>query len=261
MEVTDKIWTQNVEILYQKNRLTEIMPTKDMTLPEKLNALMRLSILAGIASVILFSDYKYLYIPMMMAMIQIGAIHMEPTILDKKPINVDDVTEININDDTNDISNESGNQSNNDADTLEGFNLQDMNDDTLKEKLKPEMSSCNVTPNKLCVKPTKNNPFMNAMNYDSRYRQPACTPIGDEVIQENIDDFFNDNLFKDVSDIYNKRASQRQFFTMPYTTYPNDGGNFAKWLYGRPRTCKEGNGAQCVANNYERLQGGSYKMV
>ena len=102
---------------------------------------------------------------------------------------------------------------------------------------------------------------MNAMNYDSRYRQPACAPIDDEVVQKNIDEFFNENLFKDVSDIYNKRASQRQFFTMPYTTFPNDSGNFAKWLYGRPPTCKEGNGAQCVADNYERLQGGSYKLV
>lgn len=240
MEVTDKIWTQNVEILYQKNKLSEVIPTKDMTLPEKLNALMRFSIFAGIGSVILFSDYKYLYIPTMMAFIQIGAIHLEPSILDKKPLK--------------DINEEH-------EENIENFNLQNIDDDTLKEKLKPEMSSCNVTPTKLCIKPTKDNPFMNAMNYDSRYRQPACAPIDNEEIQNNIDEFFNDNLFKDVSDIYNKRASQRQFFTMPYTTYPNDGGNFAKWLYGRPDTCKEGNGAQCVANNYERLQGGSYKLV
>lgn len=241
MEVTDKIWTQNVDILYQKNRVTEILPTNNMTLPEKLNSLMRLSILIGIGSVILFSDYKYLYIPMMMALIQIGTIHMEPTILDKSKTN-----------------NESGNESGN----TEGFETIDFNnDDSIKLNIKPELKSNNVTSDKLCIKPSKDNPFMNAMIYDSRYKQPACSSINNEKVNNNIDEYFNENLFTNISDIYNKRSSQRQFFTMPYTTYPNDSGNFAKWLYGRPPTCKEGNGSQCIADNYERLQGGSYKLV
>lgn len=247
MEITDKIWTQNVDILYQKNRLTEILPTKEMTLSEKLNALMRFSILLGIGCVVLFTDYQYLYIPMMMAFIQIGAIQLEPTILDTIPGNMN-----NIN--NNIIENINTNE-------REGFESIDYdNEDDIKMKLKPDENSNKINSHKLCIKPTKNNPFMNAMNYDSRYKQPACSSVDDEETQKDIDAFFNDNLFKDVSDIYNKRASQRQFFTMPYTTYPNDGGNFAKWLYAEPDTCKEGNGAQCVANNYDRLQG-SFKMV
>ncbi len=33
--------------------------------------------------------------------------------------------------------------------------------------------------------------------------------------------------------------SQRQFFTMPWTTIPNAQNEFAKWLYLNPKTCKE----------------------
>ena len=37
------------------------------------------------------------------------------------------------------------------------------------------------------------------------------------------------------------------------TTIPNEQTKFADWLYNTPDTCKEGNGAQCVANNYSPL--------
>jgi hypothetical protein len=229
MEITDKLWTQNVDILYQRDRLKEIIPTDDMSLPEKLNALMRLSILVGFACVVLFSDYKYLYIPMLMAIIQIGAVHLDTTIL---------------------------------KNTNESFeNIDINNEQDIKELIKPEIVSSQVKQNQYCIKPSKNNPFMNAMVYDSKYRQSACPSYDNKEIKEDIENYFEDNLFKDVSDIYDNRASQRQFFTMPYTTFPNDSGSFAKWLYAQPETCKEGNGSQCVADNYERLQGNSYKMV
>lgn len=229
MEITDKLWTQNVDILYKKDRLTEIIPTNDMSLSEKLNTLMRLSIIIGFGCVVLFSDYKYLYIPMLMAIIQIGAIHLDPKILKETNESFED---INMN-----------------------------NEEEIKEVIKPEIVSSQIKRNQYCVKPSKENPFMNAMVYDSKYRQSACASYDNEGIKEDIEDYFEDNLFKDVSDIYDKRSSQRQFFTMPYTTFPNDSGSFAKWLYSEPETCKEGNGTQCVANNYERLQGNSYKQV
>ena len=47
---------------------------------------------------------------------------------------------------------------------------------------------------------------------------------------------------------------------MPNTTVPNNQGDFAQWLYGVPKTCKEGNGNQCVGNNLEKLNGESYKF-
>ena len=47
----------------------------------------------------------------------------------------------------------------------------------------------------------------------------------------------------------------RQFIVNPIRTIPNKQMEFAKWCYGRPKTCKEGNGLQCVANNPPSLIG------
>ena len=47
----------------------------------------------------------------------------------------------------------------------------------------------------------------------------------------------------------------------PNTTIPNDQESFAKWCYEVPKTCKEGNGNQCVANNSDRLNGSTYYFV
>ena len=34
---------------------------------------------------------------------------------------------------------------------------------------------------------------------------------------------------------------------------PNNRDTLGKWLYGTPKTCKEGNGYQCAANNHTDL--------
>ena len=69
-----------------------------------------------------------------------------------------------------------------------------------------------------------------------------------EKVQDVIEDNFSSNLFQDMTDIYNNRNSQRQYYTMPNTQIPNDQTSFAKWCYATPTTCKEGNGLQCYDN-------------
>ena len=44
---------------------------------------------------------------------------------------------------------------------------------------------------------------------------------------------------QDVDDLFGRYNSQRQFYTMPSTTVPNDQKSFAEWLYKTPETCKE----------------------
>ena len=108
------------------------------------------------------------------------------------------------------------------------------------------------------VEPTKDNPFMNVLmtDYDDNVNREASikrTTQYNPNLSKKIENKFSINLYKDLSDVYGKENSQRQFYTTPVTTIPNDQGKFAKWLYNTPKTCKEGNGAQCVANNYEPL--------
>ena len=69
-------------------------------------------------------------------------------------------------------------------------------------------------------------------------RPPACDP-NDPEIKKLMDQGFSNNLYRDVSDVFGKNSSQRNYFTMPWTTIPNKQDEFARWLYLSPKTCKE----------------------
>ena len=90
------------------------------------------------------------------------------------------------------------------------------------------------------VKPTVNNPFGNAnLITDDRTRPRAEISWNNDSIMKDIEEKFNYNLYRDASDLYGKNNSQRQYYTMPSTTIPNDQTTFAKWLYQVGPTCKE----------------------
>jgi hypothetical protein len=103
------------------------------------------------------------------------------------------------------------------------------------------------TYNRVCTQPTKDNPFMNVtMNeYQENPKRGKACKI-DKKVNEYINDYFNEDLYRSVDDIYNKNASERQYYTMPVTEIPNNQDKFAQWLYGNDdKTCKEGNGLKC----------------
>ena len=93
-----------------------------------------------------------------------------------------------------------------------------------------------------CIESTNNNPFMNPNILDSDSKGP-CSFINDEQIDNN----FYKNIFRDANDFYNKGLSMRQFYTIPGKTIPNDRDTLAKWLYDR-KSCKEGNYKRCAKN-------------
>jgi hypothetical protein len=96
-----------------------------------------------------------------------------------------------------------------------------------------------------CTVPSENNPFMNVLinEYaENPSRRPACKY---NIVKKKVDENFNKNLYRNVGDIFSKNASDRQYYTMPSTTIPNDQERFANWLYKTPTTCKEGNGEEC----------------
>lgn len=112
-----------------------------------------------------------------------------------------------------------------------------------KKKIKESYTSETVKKSKKvepCVEPTVNNPFMNInLITDKRDREPGCLSFDKPKLQEKIEDKFNFNLYRDVSDLYAKNNSQREFYTTPSTTIPNDQTSFAKWCYNTGPTCKE----------------------
>ena len=110
-----------------------------------------------------------------------------------------------------------------------------------------------------CRVPNKDNPFMNPTltDYGSNLQPPpkSCPSYNNKGVQRRVEELFNEDLYRDVTDVFGKNNSQRQFYTVPGNRVPNDQGNFAQWLYGTPPTCKEGNGLQCAANQLGEHRG------
>lgn len=107
----------------------------------------------------------------------------------------------------------------------------------------------------LCAAPSKDNPFMNVLISDyalNPQRKRACS-ITEGKTKGKVKKLFENNLYRDVSDIYNKNASDRNFYTTPITTIPNDQNAFAQYCYGTAKTCKQGNGNKCYQNTYRAV--------
>jgi hypothetical protein len=113
-----------------------------------------------------------------------------------------------------------------------------------------------VVDNSVCIKPTKNNPFMNPNFLDIKENDdpPKACPITDTTVASNVDDIYDSTMFHNVDDIYDRSTSKRQFYTVPGSRIPNDQTTFANWLYNRGASCKENNGDKCYHNIYSDLR-------
>ncbi|NDE62237.1 MAG: hypothetical protein EB038_08605 [Cyclobacteriaceae bacterium] len=98
------------------------------------------------------------------------------------------------------------------------------------------------------TRPTAANPFMNVMIDEIKYNptRPAADFASDPNNQVVLDDFFRVQWASDPTDVFGRSQSQRQFYTMPSSSIPNDQGSFQNWLYLIPgKTCKEGGRDAC----------------
>lgn len=96
--------------------------------------------------------------------------------------------------------------------------------------------------------PTLNNPVMNVQvtDYNTKNRiNKGAYPINDNSVEahyvkKDMQSKLNRGVFRDVSDIYNNKHSQRQFMPMPNTNVPNDMNKFRDFLFkDMPESCKE----------------------
>lgn len=131
-----------------------------------------------------------------------------------------------------------------------------LNNNTRSNKSKSVLlvDSDEIQKNKSCKLPNLNNPFMNLNMFDiNKKNKPACLYYDKPEIQNEINNFFDTGLYKGVADIYSNNNSQNRYYTMPNTMPSNNKIEFGNWCYKRPKTCKEGNGVQCSANLYNRI--------
>jgi len=96
--------------------------------------------------------------------------------------------------------------------------------------------------------PSEPNPFMNVLlNEISDFptKPPAKYSVSGDV-RERLDKQFSVQIYNDPGDVWNRNQGQRQFYTTPSTSVPNDRDSYQNWLYRIPgKTCKEGNMAAC----------------
>lgn len=102
-----------------------------------------------------------------------------------------------------------------------------------------------------CRKPTVDNPFMNPSADDfNKEDVPVACNAEEEDIKKEVELKFNADLYRDIEDVFNKKNSQRQFYTIAHNV-PNDQEAFARWCYKFPATCKT-NQERCL--RYEDMR-------
>ena len=116
--------------------------------------------------------------------------------------------------------------------------------------------------NNNCVKPTKNNPYMNFTLSDlisNPQRKKACE-INNEIRQEELKQFrqnINGDSVIDKQDLYGNNNNDRNFYTMPSTTIVNNQNGFAHFLFGDFGKCKS-EGKNCLKHRDNRFHKGRY---
>lgn len=226
----ENYWFQDLAgTIFNLDNALKILPTSDMTYPEKINALVRLSIYIGLILALFYANFLFLYIPILTMLVTYILYLFRIDALDKVRMGVAPNATLN------EIPADK-------MDKLKANLMVGQGGESFEDML-------NV---RRCVKPSSGNPFMNPLVFDSRVRDAACDAIKPEN-QLQIEREYNRHCIKDISDIWNHNSGRRQFYTVASTTYPNDQGAFANWLYKRGPSCKESSGAQCVANLPNRL--------
>lgn len=207
--INTPFWYKNPSVLYEREYIFEFFPSKRFDIIRKLNAVLRLSILYTLIMYLCTKNSMYLAIPLAVAGVTFIIWYR---------------------------------QSDTHTYTVTEESMSNMLDDLVK--INDLETECRV--------PTKDNPFMNPPIHEfsnDRYQKPkACPSYNNVGVQNRVEELFNNDLYRDFKDVFGKENSQRQFYTVPGNRVPNDQGSFAQWLYGQPKTCKEGNSIACLSD-------------
>jgi hypothetical protein len=99
--------------------------------------------------------------------------------------------------------------------------------------------------------PSTNNPMMNVpiMAYDTtqlysdynRYDTKNEPTYATKKTSDEVDKTWGNNLFQDAGGFFfNKENSQREWYSTPVGSVPNNQDTFASWLYSSSDNCKNG---------------------
>ena len=247
-------WINQPSILFNKKYLTHLIPSDDMTLEEKFNAITKVVIiLAGLGFI--FTQNMQLVIISILTIAIISVIYYR-----KKKQYIEERTQKDGFDNNRDKNNDN---LNNDNDGNNNLNNTVSVDDVIE--LKKLM-------NEGYHKINKKNPFGNvlltdiASNPDRPSAPPSFNPeVGDKIISSikkqtqmlnPTIDGTNKQIYGDLYENYNLDNSTSRFYSTANTRVANDQGAYAQWLYGNMPSAKEDNiegNIQRVKDNYRHI--------
>ena len=197
--MADRFWLDDFKILYENKAYLNFIPTKEMTRTEQSNAISRLCFYAFFIILLFGNTTKLLIIPIVTLILVIIF------------YNLPKVQRIKSKEDKDNAQNIK------DIYTLDEYRL-------FKEGT--------------CRRPTKDNPLMNLTAEDyNRDVSQACNADEDNIVKTQIDDNLDKDLYKDIEDVFDRKNSERQFFTGTQDI-KYDSEKFARWCYKFPPTCK-----------------------
>jgi hypothetical protein len=227
-----KYWFQEPNEIINLEKYNKLLPATNDIYPERVNTLVRLSIVVGVLSAIINLQLLFLFIPITVLFFTY-LVYLSK----KKQLQNAREEEIKL-----DLINNTGND--------KFLNMVEPEKTVLSNKKIRELET--ELGEEQCTPPTRDNIFMNALPFDDRQRYPACDYTEDRFTKNKIEAMF-DILPHNADDIFNRNDGRYGFHTQPVTTFPNDRDSFAQWAYGRDISCKEGNGEQCYNNMYHGL--------
>jgi Family of unknown function (DUF5762) len=230
--VSVPFWSENPNVLFQREYSMEFFPIDSMAYEQKLNAITRTILILTIIGYII-SQSARIFIVSAFTIFAIFILHhyhqKEKSKHESKKA---------------------------DADSEEGFQNATM--DYLAEQ-KIDVSKADIF-----SPPDSTNPFSNVLVSDYQLnpeKKPALPAFNSNVKEEIVAQAkqlvreanpdqpdIADKLFKDLGEQLVFEQSLRQFNSNPSTTIPNDQGAFADFCYGSMISCKEGNSFACARN-------------
>lgn len=271
-------WLVDPTVLFKNNNFTIFIPGVHMTRIEQLNAITRFSLYFLILSLMFEKNAKWLYIPILTIILCATLYFIHHSDYDSKKKEINRLINIRNRDKLiketydarlNNISHESkeffppfekdpnspiieagvydadGNLHIGPKPSIEPYTQQPPEQKyTVDEMIEYEKATCR--------RPTRDNPFMNPnISHYGTDKSPGACNIEDPEIADEVELYFNKDLYRDVEDIWNRKNSQRQFYTIPSTSIPNKQKEFANWLYDIPFSCKQ-NQQNCL--RYEDIR-------
>lgn len=249
-------WLNDPTILYSNGNYLKFIPLFDMTIVEQMNAITRFFIYYIIILLLFGKINVWMYIPVagiIFIIIMYYVFESDPAGKKKELYRMNDINieKMKNTDSNNTKLDVTGGV---EYEIQSGFydsdgNLQlgEQYDAKSKPRSDPGPGSINYGVNELlqyqkatCRKSNIENPFKNPpiTDFNNGDHPVACNDDDSKMNDILINKNFDANLYRDIEDLYDVKNSQRQFYTVPVTSIPNNQKAFAEWCWGNTENCK-----------------------